>query len=74
LELWSFFLHEKKGIQRANAKAISNVARVKKFTILPRDFSIVGGELGNTFKLKRAFVANKYAEFIEKMYADDAAE
>jgi long-subunit acyl-CoA synthetase (AMP-forming) len=30
------------------------------FTILPNDFSIHGGELTPTHKLKRAFTAKKY--------------
>ncbi len=57
------------GIQRANEKAVSNVAKVKKFTILPRDFSIPTEELGNTHKLRRPIVVAKYADAIEKMYS-----
>jgi long-subunit acyl-CoA synthetase (AMP-forming) len=44
------------------------VAKVKKFTILPRDFSIVSEELGNTYKLRRPIVVAKYADAIEKLY------
>jgi long-chain-fatty-acid--CoA ligase ACSBG len=65
---YGFFLL---GVQRANFKAISNAAKIQKFTILPKDFSIVGGEFGSTFKLKRSAVLVMYTEIIEKMYTDD---
>lgn len=36
----------KAGIDQVNKKSESNAKRIAKFTILPEDFSIGGGELG----------------------------
>ena len=51
-------------------KAPSNVARVKKFRVLGTDFSVDGGELSPTLKLKRSVVAAMYSDTIEEMYAE----
>jgi len=45
--------------------------QIKKFALLPEPFSIEGGELTNTLKMKRAFIAGKYKDHIEKMYPED---
>ena len=59
------------GIERANTKAVSNVARIKKFRVLKTDFSVDGGELSPTLKLKRSVVAKMYEDVIEKMYTEN---
>uniref|UniRef100_A0A8C7GNB6 long-chain-fatty-acid--CoA ligase n=1 Tax=Oncorhynchus kisutch TaxID=8019 RepID=A0A8C7GNB6_ONCKI len=56
------------GIEHVNAKATSNAQRVQKWVILDRDFSISGGELGPTMKLKRGVVVKKFQEKINKIY------
>ena len=43
--------------------------QVKKITILPAPFTIDGGELTPTLKLKRKPIAAKYADAVEAMYA-----
>ena len=56
-------------IDNINKKAISKAQIVKKWMILPQDFSLDGGELTPTLKLKRKYVVQKYAKEIEKMYS-----
>ncbi|XP_056889522.1 long-chain-fatty-acid--CoA ligase ACSBG2-like isoform X6 [Takifugu flavidus] len=57
------------GMERVNARATSNAQKVQKFTILERDFSVGGGELGPTMKLRRPIVMKMYQEKINEMYA-----
>jgi len=46
----------------------SNACTIKKFAILPADFSVKGNELTPTMKLKRGVVAEKYETLIQKIY------
>jgi long-chain-fatty-acid--CoA ligase ACSBG len=62
------------GIDRANTKAISRAQFVQKWKILERDFSIPGGELGPTMKLKRSLVSKLYASTIDSLYAYSGRE
>ena len=57
------------GIKRANEKAQANPNKVQNFAILPNGFSVHGGELGPTLKLKRHFVLKQYEEVIENIYS-----
>ena len=57
------------GIDRYNKRATSNAQKIQKWTILPTDFSIPGGEIGPTMKVKRHFVLKKYVENVEKLYS-----
>jgi long-chain acyl-CoA synthetase len=47
---------------------LASYAQVKRFTILPDDFTQDGGELTPTLKVKRREVRSKYAAIIESMY------
>jgi long-chain acyl-CoA synthetase len=46
----------------------ANYEQIKRFTLLTDPFSIQTGELTNTLKMKRTFIAEKYKEIIDKMY------
>jgi len=50
--------------------SFSSYEKIKRFTILPNPFSIDSGELTNTLKLKRKFIAEKNADIIDKMYEE----
>ena len=41
---------------------------IKRFALLPRDFTIEGGELTPTLKLKRKEIYNMYKDTIEELY------
>ncbi|KAL8272129.1 hypothetical protein Esti_003972 [Eimeria stiedai] len=57
-----------KALERANKKAISRAQRVLAWRLLPHDFSVGGGELTATLKLRRKLVTKKYETLIEQMY------
>ena len=44
---------------------------IKKFKVLPQPFSVEGGELAPTMKVKRNIVNDKYADGIRAMYAEN---
>ena len=48
---------------------LANVEQVKRWTILPEDFSVDAGTITPTLKIKRKPIAERYAEQIEAMYA-----
>jgi long-chain acyl-CoA synthetase len=54
-------------IEEKNSQ-LQSYAKIKKFTVLPVDFSQEGGELTPTLKVKRKIVSNKYVTTIEELY------
>ncbi|MGM0404320.1 MAG: long-chain fatty acid--CoA ligase, partial [Thermodesulfobacteriota bacterium] len=62
-----FKAHLQKQVEAVNA-TLARVQAIKKFVIIPEEFSTEGGELTPTMKLKRRVINEKYAEEIESMY------
>ena len=55
-------------MDNVNAGATSNAQKIQKWHLLKRDFSVPGGELGPTLKVKRHVVSSIYGDTIEKLY------
>jgi long-chain acyl-CoA synthetase len=54
-------------VEDAN-QAVSRAERIRKFRILPHDFTEAGGEMTPTLKVKRNVVAKMYSDDIAKIY------
>lgn len=51
-------------------KEFSKFEKIKKFTLLPKEFSMEAGEITATLKLKRKIIQKKYKALIDKMYSE----
>jgi long-chain acyl-CoA synthetase len=54
-------------VNKLNLK-FSNPEQLKKFSILPRDFTIDDGELTPTLKIRRKQITENWTEVIDSMY------
>ena len=61
-----------KCVNETNKTLVSKAAHIKKFALIPVDFSLPGGELTPTMKLKRKVTEQKYIDVVEKIYASEA--
>jgi long-subunit acyl-CoA synthetase (AMP-forming) len=59
--------HLEERIQEIN-NGLARFQTIKRFTVLPVEFSVEGGELTPTMKLKRRVINEKYAVEIENLY------
>lgn len=50
---------------------LADYEKIKKFTLMPKEFEISTGEMTPTLKIKRAVVNKNYADLIDKMYKKD---
>ncbi len=55
-------------IEAVNSR-LARVQAVKKFKVIPQEFSIEGGELTPTMKVKRKVVTEKYKREIDQLYS-----
>ena len=55
-------------VERYN-KNFNQVEQIKKFELLPREWSVDGGELTPTLKLKRKVILEKYKDAISRIYS-----
>ncbi|USE39360.1 hypothetical protein [Endozoicomonas sp. SCSIO W0465] len=53
-------------------KGLAKFEQVKKFTLLPKEFSIELGEITPTLKLRRKIIMKRFRKEIEAMYAPKA--
>ena len=55
-------------ITQSNTKVVSKAAHIKKFVLIPDDFTVPGGELTPTMKLRRSETVKKYKQVVEGIY------
>ena len=63
------FSEVEKEVQRLNDE-FSNPEQIKKFIILPRDFTIDDGELTPTLKIRRKQINENWSAEINSMYSE----
>ncbi len=65
-EIYEFFMKE---IERLTPH-LASYEKIKKITLLDKDFEIEAGELTPTLKVRRKIVEEKYKDLIDRMYAE----
>jgi long-chain acyl-CoA synthetase len=61
-----------RAVDEVNSR-LSSFETVKRFAILERDFTIEGGELTPTLKVKRKVVSDRYQKLLEELYVAPAS-
>ena len=68
----AFRRHVERSLDAVNAE-LARYETIKRIAILPGEFTVAGGELTPTLKLKRKLVMERYAPHIEALYDRDEA-
>jgi long-chain acyl-CoA synthetase len=55
-------------------EGLARYEQIRKFDLLPAEFTIEGGEITPTMKIKRRVVTEKYGEVIDALYGEDSAD
>jgi long-chain acyl-CoA synthetase len=55
-------------------KNLDRQEKIRRFALLPRDFTIDEDEITPSLKVKRKVIDKKYKDIIDSMYADEALE
>lgn len=55
-------------IVKEKNRHLARYETIKKFTILPQEFTVEAGEITPTLKVKRRVICSTYRELLEKMY------
>ena len=63
-----FLQYLQRQIDAVNAR-LARVQAVKKFKVIPTEFSVEGGELTPTMKVRRKVVVEKYKQEIDQLYS-----
>ena len=53
---------------KESQKGMANYEQIKKFTLIAKGFTLEGGELTNTLKIRRAVILQRYKTEIDEMY------
>lgn len=65
----AFRVYLEAAIEREVNPRVARFEQVKKFEVLPHDFTVEGGELTSTLKVRRKVCEAKYADAIARLYA-----
>ena len=70
----AFLEHLRAQVEQQLNAHVARFEHVRRFRVLPHDFTEAGGELTPTLKLRRSVVEQRYRDVIDALYAEGEAE